>query len=155
MEERFPVEIVNKQPKVDDKRTKEVLLLDSELTPLQNTESEKVNKNTLNEEHFEDLSKIFDTVIIDGETSNIGELEAMAKSNQALESKKSQHSLATRKAKLLLQYCYCINVAKQFICAVCISNWELHLNAISKMLNLFAAIVYIHYTKCAKLYFQS
>lgn len=61
MEERFPAEIVNKQPKVDDKRTKEVLLLDSELTPLQNTESEKVNKNTLNEEHFEELSKIFDS----------------------------------------------------------------------------------------------
>lgn len=80
MEEIFPAEIVNKQPKVDDKRTKVVLLLESELTPLQNTESKKVNKSTLNEEHFEELSKIFDTVIIDGETgSNIGESEAMAK----------------------------------------------------------------------------
>lgn len=53
-------------------------------------------KNTLRS-----LAK-FLTVIIDGETSNIGELEAMVKSNQALESKKSQHSLATRKAKIWL-----------------------------------------------------
>ena len=52
------------------------------------------------------------------------------------------------------EYFNYVDVVKQFICAEHISDWELHLNAIGKMLNLFAATGHIHYTKSARLYLQ-
>ena len=47
-----------------------------------------------------------------------------------------------------------INVAKEFIYAERTSNWDIHLNVLSKMLNLFAATGHIKYAKSARLYLQ-
>ena len=47
-----------------------------------------------------------------------------------------------------------INVAKEFVYAERTSNWDIHLNVSSKMLNLFAATGHINYTKSARLYSQ-
>lgn len=49
--------------------------------------------------------------------SNIGESKAIAKLNEALESKKRQLSLTPRTAKLWVSNYYYINVVKQIICA--------------------------------------
>ena len=45
-----------------------------------------------------------------------------------------------------------INVAKEFIYAGRTSNWNMHLNALSKMVNLFAATGHINYAKRVRLF---
>ena len=47
-----------------------------------------------------------------------------------------------------------IEIAKLFIAAERSSNWELHLYAVSKMLNIFAATGRGNYAKSARLYLQ-
>ena len=47
-----------------------------------------------------------------------------------------------------------INVAKEFIYAGRTSNWNMHLNALSKMVNLFAATGHINYAKRVRLFLR-
>ena len=47
-----------------------------------------------------------------------------------------------------------INVAKKIIYPERTSNWDMHLNVLWKMLNLFAATGHINYAKSARLYLQ-
>ena len=60
----------------------------------------------------------------------------------------------SRTAKLWLNYIGYVNVLKQFIRAERCCDWELHLNALEKMLNLFAATGHLNYAKCARLHHQ-
>lgn len=60
----------------------------------------------------------------------------------------------SRTAQLWLKYIDCINVVKLFIYAERTSDWEMHLSALSKMLNVFAGTGHFNYSKCARLYFQ-
>ena len=60
----------------------------------------------------------------------------------------------SRTAKLWIQYLDYIQVVKNFIRGERTGNWSLHLQSVSKMLNLFAATGHIHYAKCARLYLQ-
>ena len=60
----------------------------------------------------------------------------------------------SRIAKLWLNYMGYVNVLKQFIRVERCGDWELHLNAMEKMLNLFAATGHLNYTKCARLHHQ-
>ena len=53
-----------------------------------------------------------------------------------------------------LQYLDYIDTVKLFIRAERTGNWHLHLIAVEKMLNLFAATGHIHYAKSARLYLQ-
>ena len=60
----------------------------------------------------------------------------------------------SRTAKLWLLYIQYVGIAKLFILAERTSNWDLHLHAISQMLNLFASTGHSNYAKCACLYLQ-
>ena len=57
-------------------------------------------------------------------------------------------------AKLWLQYIEYVETLKECIRAERKGDWNLHLIAISKMLNLFAATGHINYAKSASLYLQ-
>lgn len=60
----------------------------------------------------------------------------------------------SRTAKLWLLYMEYISIVKLFILAERTSNWELHLHALSQMLNLFASTGHSNYAKSARLYLQ-
>jgi len=60
----------------------------------------------------------------------------------------------SRTAKLWLLYKDYIETVKLFIHAERLGSWSLHLIAVEKMLNLFAATGHIHYAKSARLYLQ-
>ena len=62
---------------------------------------------------------------------------------------------SSRNAKLWLLYIYYVDVVKMFILAERTGYWNLHVVAISKMLNLFAATGYINYDKSARLHLQN
>ena len=57
-------------------------------------------------------------------------------------------------AKLWLQYIEYVQILKVFIRAERTGDWNLHLTAITEMLNLFAATGHINYAKSARLYLQ-
>ena len=67
---------------------------------------------------------------------------------------KTKLKAKSRTAKLWLLYLDYISVAKLFILAERTSDWELHLHAITEMLNLFASTGHINYAKSARLYVQ-
>jgi len=54
-----------------------------------------------------------------------------------------------------LQYLYYIDVTKLFIRAERTGDWNLHLTALTRMINLFAATAHIHYVKSARLHLQN
>ena len=60
----------------------------------------------------------------------------------------------SRTAKLWIQYLTYVDILRCTIRAERTSDWNLHLVAVSKMLNLFAASGHDHYAKCARLYLQ-
>ena len=62
---------------------------------------------------------------------------------------KSKLKKKSRTSKLWLLYMNSINVAKEFIYAERTSNWDMHLNVLTKMHNLFAATGHINYAKTA------
>ena len=80
--------------------------------------------------------------------------QSLVKLQHALESKRACLCATSRTATLWYMYCGYIAIVKQFIRAERTSDWELHLTATAKMLNLFAATGHIHYTKSARLYLQ-
>ena len=57
---------------------------------------------------------------------------------------KSEFREQSRTSELWLLYMHYIYIVKAFIFAVRTSNWELHLEVLSEMLNLFAATGHIH-----------
>ena len=57
-------------------------------------------------------------------------------------------------AKLWIQYIDQVHVVKMFIVAERIGNWNLHLIAVAKMLNVFAASGHHNYAKSGRLYLQ-
>ena len=62
--------------------------------------------------------------------------------------------MTSRTAKLWLQFLEYIKIIKDFICCERLGMWEGHLNAVTKLLNLFAATGHVHYAKCGRLYVQ-
>ena len=69
---------------------------------------------------------------------------------------KYKESLAktSQTARLWLQYIEYVETVKLFIQAERIGNWNLHLIAVGKMMNLFAATGHINYAKSSRLYLQ-
>jgi len=67
---------------------------------------------------------------------------------------KCQLADQSRTAKLWLQFMYKVETVRMFIRAERTSNWNLHVIATTRMLNLFAATGHLNYAKCARLYVQ-
>ena len=63
-------------------------------------------------------------------------------------------SSQSRTAKLWIQYLDYVDLVKMFVRAERTGNWSLHLVAVSRMINLFAATGHINYAKSARLYLQ-
>ena len=59
-----------------------------------------------------------------------------------------------RTSKLWLLYLQYISILKKFILAERTSNWQLHLDSSTEMLNLFASTGHINYAKSACFYIQ-
>ena len=59
-----------------------------------------------------------------------------------------------RTSKLWLLYLQYISILKKFILAERTSNWQLHLDSSTEILNLFASTGHINYAKSARLYIQ-
>ena len=59
-----------------------------------------------------------------------------------------------RTSKLWLLYLQYISILKKFILAERTSNWQLHLDSSTEMLNLFASTGHINYAKSARFYIQ-
>ena len=59
-----------------------------------------------------------------------------------------------RTAKLRLQYMNYLSTIKEFVRAEESGNWQGHLAAMGKILNLFAATGLINYVKSGRLYLQ-
>ena len=53
-----------------------------------------------------------------------------------------------------LQYLHYVDVLKMFIFAARSDSWTMHLTAVSKMIDLFAATGHLNYSRCARLYLQ-
>ena len=60
----------------------------------------------------------------------------------------------SRTSELWLLYMHYVYIVKAFIFAERTSNWELHLEALSEMLDLFPATGHINYAKSVHLYLQ-
>ena len=76
------------------------------------------------------------------------------KLSQAISDTKELLSKKSRTAKLWISYVNYVATIKKFIIAERISKWELHLKAVTEMLNLFAATGHINYAKSVRLYIQ-
>jgi len=80
--------------------------------------------------------------------------EELHKLNQCLLQYKSFLCHKSRTAKLWVQYGKYIETLILFIRAEKTGNWKLHLIALERMLNVFAATGHVHYAKRAQLYLQ-
>ena len=79
---------------------------------------------------------------------------ALLKVDSLLRDMKMQLSHDSRTAKLWIQYMYHMETLRMFIRAERSGNWNLHLIAVSRMLNIFAATGHNQYAKCARMYLQ-
>lgn len=78
----------------------------------------------------------------------------LAKLENTLDMYKSMLAERSPTAKLWLQYIEYMEILKLFIWSERTANWNLHLVAVGKMLNLFAATGHVNYAKSARLYLQ-
>ena len=84
--------------------------------------------------------------------SNSKEIKVLTEHIQYL---KDKLSAISRTAKLWIQHLDYIQVLKLFIRAERTGNWSLHIVALSKMINVFAATGHINYAKCARVHLQN
>ena len=84
----------------------------------------------------------------------LAESRELVKLGNALECLKDTLRSTSRTAKLWLRFMDYIEIIKDFICCKRLGMWDGHLNAVTALLNLFAATCHIHYAKSARLYVQ-
>ena len=65
-------------------------------------------------------------------------------------SRRSSCSPSSRTALLWLHYMEYVDVVKEFLSAERTSNWYLHLQAVQKMMNLFAATGHVNYARSSR-----
>jgi len=86
--------------------------------------------------------------------SNLQKFECLRKLEHHLRQMKIDLCSKSRTAKLWFQYMGKVDTIKQFLIAERTGNWELHLESVREMLNIFAATGHNNYAKCARLYIQ-
>ena len=86
--------------------------------------------------------------------SHIAESKELIKLEKCSLTYKVLLSDKSRTAKLWLQYIEYVEILKLLILAERTCNWNLHLLAVGKMMNLFAAAGHINYAKTSRLYLQ-
>ncbi len=126
----------------------------SETLPLHTT-SGSLPENRLETEEVIKIQELYEkiknkSVLV----SDIAESKELVKFEECLLVYKELLSDKSRTAKLWLQYIEYVETLKLFISAERTGNWNLHLLAIGKMMNLFAATGHINYAKSSRLYLQ-
>ena len=71
-----------------------------------------------------------------------------------MEDIKCEQTKCSRTAKWWLTYIDYIDTLKLFIRAERVGNWNMHIIAVGRMLNLFAATGYFNYAKSARMHLQ-
>ena len=109
----------------------------------------------LSEKDSKELDKLLSDVIA-GKSGydDINASEGIRSFEQKMNEWKENLKAKSRTAKFWLQYLDYVNIIKLFITAERTGDWKLHLLAVERMLNLFAATGHIHYAKSARLYLQ-
>jgi hypothetical protein len=108
-----------------------------------------------NKNDVEDLSKLYDSVVLNGcDVDNAEFHTSLNTIEHRLSDVKADLSGRSRTAKLWLQYMYYVSLLKLLIRAERMSDWHLHIFSISQMINLFAATGHNNYTRCARLYVE-
>ena len=80
----------------------------------------------------------------------IAESRKMQLLTSRYDDRKNKLKQKSQTAKFWLQYLGYINIFKTFMRAERTGNLNLHLDAVNKMVNLFAPTKHVHYTKCAR-----
>ena len=88
-------------------------------------------------------------------SDEVGDVAVMMKIYEDMQSIKNSLSCESRTSKLWILYSNYIETVRLYIRAERTSDWELHLHATGKMLNLFAATGHIHYAKSCRMYLQT
>ena len=99
------------------------------------------------------FTKAVEGKLTEGDLDEIASSEEFKKLQQEIEDFKTG-ICNKRTAKLWLLYLDYINVMNQYIFAERTSNWPLHLQTVTKMLNLFAATGHSNYAKSTRMYLQ-
>ena len=84
----------------------------------------------------------------------LAESEELVSLGTTTEHVMNELSKASRTAKLWLDCLEYIKIIKEFNWYERLGLWDGHLNAVTKLLNLFTATRHIHYAKSARLYVQ-
>ena len=102
-----------------------------------------------------ELERLISDVMNHKVTPNaLAESRELVKLGDALQCLKDTLRSTSRTANLLLRFMDYIEIIKDFICCERLGMWDGHLNAVTALLNLFAATCHIHYAKSARLYVQ-
>jgi hypothetical protein len=88
------------------------------------------------------------------EIVELGNSDAFKRVKSAISALIQKQKDASRTALLWLQYMEYVDVVKEFLCAERTSNWYLHLQAVQKMMNLFAATGHVNYARSSRMYVQ-
>ena len=128
--------------------------------PLERDDSETHNQNFVEIDSSSSEQKLIDADevqkidelykgIVDKSVAvcDIAESKELVKLKECLLAHKAFLAEKSRTAKLWLQYIEYVETLKLFIRSERTGNWNLHLLAVEKMLNLFAATGHIHYAK--------
>ena len=103
----------------------------------------------------DEVSQISTKFMESKSVSEINESTSLKKPNESLFIYKDYLCKNSRTAKLWIDYVSYIDIAKEFIRAERRGDWYGHLNAVGKMLNLFAATGQFNHAKSARLYLQT
>ena len=109
------------------------------------------------EEQMMRLKSLFDRINEnpDNAVSEVNESPELIMIQNLLDDHKENLRTASRTAQLWIQYIEYVGVLKLYIRAERTGNWPLHLYAVEKMLNVFAATGHVNYARCARLYLQN
>jgi hypothetical protein len=114
-----------------------------------------MDENKLNATEVERINHLYEGIKDQSiAVVSVSESKELKKLDHCLQKYKELLAERSPTAKLWLQYIEYVETLKVFIRAERTGDWNLHLVAITKMLNLFAATGHINYAKSARLYLQ-
>ena len=103
---------------------------------------------------FESVYKhVMDNGMSKDEIIELGNSNAFKRVKSAISAFIKKKKDASHTALLWLQYME-YDVVKEFLCAERTSNWYLHVQAVQKMMNLFAATGHMNYSRSSRMYVQ-
>lgn len=133
----------------------EAALINKLISTLLSCEPEILDVEKLTSTDIQEICEVYQR-FEDGSMSisEIAQSAEVLKLEESLEKYKALLEEQSPTAKLWLRYIEYVQTLKIFIRAERTGNWSLHLIAVTRMLNLFAATGHINYAKSARLYLQ-